>query len=207
LAQDDVLTDDTLREFVILKNLYDEFYKDQFSRSSMLDILDTLILVSPVSRHREIGRTIKDKVTKLLVGHAPPAFSLYNRDSTLVSLSDFEGQYVYLNFCICLTYSCIKEFEQLKILNEQHGDKLKIVTIAFDEKFSSMVNFLKKNDYNWTFLYYGNQPDIMKKYDIRAYPTYYLVGPDGKLVASPAPSPAENFEYFLFKIMKSKGDI
>ena len=207
LAQDDVLTDDTLREFVILKNLYDEFYKDQFSRSAMLDILDTLILDSPISRQREKGQTIRDKVTKLLVGHAPPAFSLYNRDSTLVSLSDFKGQYVYLNFCICLTYSCIKEFEQLKILNQQHGDKLKIVTIAFDENFSSMVNFLKKNDYDWTFLHYGNQPDIMKEYDIRAYPTYYLIGPDGKLLASPAPSPAENFEYFLFKIMRSRGDI
>jgi len=146
LAQDDVLTDDTLREFVILKNLYDEFYKDQFSRSAMLDILDTLIMDTPIPRHRGIGETIRDKVTKLLVGHAPPAFSLYNRDSTLVSLSDFKGQYVYLNFCICLTYSCIKEFEQLKILNKQHGDKLKIVTITFDENFSSMVNFLKKND-------------------------------------------------------------
>jgi len=47
----------------------------------------------------------------------------------------------------------------------------------------------------------------MKDYDIRAFPTYFLIGPDGNLINSPAPGPGENFENNLFKIMRSRGDI
>ena len=69
-----------------------------------------------------------------------------------------------------------------------------------------MSNFVLKNDYNWIFLHFGNQVDILKNYDIRAYPTYFLIGPDGKLIYSPAASPSENFELFLFQAMRSRGD-
>jgi len=51
------------------------------------------------------------------------------------------------------------------------------------------------------------QPEVLKEYDIRAFPTYFLIGPDGKLILSPAPSPAEDFEQRLFEIMKARGDL
>jgi hypothetical protein len=70
-----------------------------------------------------------------------------------------------------------------------------------------MANYVKNTGLNWTFLHFGNQPSILEEYDIRAYPTYYLIGPDGKLLLSPAQSPGENFEQYLFEIMRSRGDI
>ena len=132
----------------------------------------------------------------------------YDKDGTLVSLSDLKGKYVYLNFCTCNSYSCIKEFDLLKKLAIKYKDyKLVIVTIAIDESREQMANYVNKTKLNWLFLYYGNQPDILKTYDIRAFPTYYLIGPDGKLIMSPAPSPGENFELQLFNIMRARGDI
>ncbi len=207
LASDTALADDTLRELVILKNLHDNFYDDQFSRSGMLTILDSLIQQTKIENHREIGLTIREKVTKLMVNFEPPDFTLLDRDSNLVSLNDLKGQYVYLNFCICLSYGCIRDFERLTNLYEKHGEYLKIVTIALDEEYETMTNFLSRKDYNWLFLHYGRQPDIINDYDLRAFPVYFLIGPDGKLLKSPAPSPEENFELYLFRIMREKGDI
>ena len=57
------------------------------------------------------------------------------------------------------------------------------------------------------FLHFGTYPDIIKEYDIRGYPTYFLIDKDGKLLLSPAPSPFENMELKLFDIMRAKGDI
>jgi hypothetical protein len=54
---------------------------------------------------------------------------------------------------------------------------------------------------------YDRQPDVLKEYDIRAFPTYFLIGPDGKLILSPAPSPSEDFESELFEVMKARGDL
>ncbi len=207
LAKDQVLQNDSLLELVILKGIHDEFYNNKFSRSALLQVLDTLIARTPIKEDKIIGKNIRDKVTKLLAGYAPPDFSLLNTDSTLVSLDHFRGKYVYLNFCTCYSYSCMNEFELLKGIYERHKDILEIVTITVDDNVSSVKDFIKKRGYDWPFLLYGNQPDILKDYDIRGFPVYYLIDPDGKLVLSPAPGPSENFESKLFNILKSRGDL
>jgi hypothetical protein len=95
----------------------------------------------------------------------------------------------------------------LTSLNQKHKDRLTILTIATDPEEQGFRQFLEKNNYSWKFLHYNNQPDILKDYDIRAFPTYFLIGPDGKLIFSPALSPGENFEMQLFEAMKARGDL
>ena len=207
LANDDVFSNDTVIELAILKGVYDEFYSDNFSRSGLLSILDTLISNTKIQQHRLLGEVIKTKITRLLSGHYPPTFALYDSDSNLVSINDFRGKYVYLNFCTAQSYTCLSEFELLKGIYERHKEKLEIVTISVDPLQSIDENFLKSKNWNWKFLFYGNQPQIIVEYDIRAYPTYYLIGPDGKLIYSPSPSPAEDFESMLYKAMKVRGDL
>lgn len=207
LGKDNVFSSDSLLELVILKNLYDEFYSDKFSRSALLEILEQLEENTRIAYHAKIAANIQNNITKLLAGYSPPSFELYNRDSMLLSLDEFKGKYVYLVFCNCVSYSCIKEYQMLKTLYEKHGDYLEIVTIAVEQDFQLMKDFLKRYNYEWPFLNYRNQPDVMTKYDIRAFPTYFLIDPDGKLLLSPAPSPGENFEMKFFKIMRERGDI
>ena len=207
LKTDSILLNDTLRELVILKNIHDEFYSANFSRSGLLQILDSLSFTTKIEKHKLFAQNIRNKITRLMPGFEPPAFELLNKDSSLIKLADFKGKYVYLNFCACASYSCIKEFDVLKRINEKYKDKLVIITVVADENRKSMIDFLKQADYSWPFLHYGNQPDIMEKYDIRAFPTYFLIGPDGKLIFSPAVSPGENFEQYLFQVMKARKDI
>ena len=207
LKSDSVLQNDTLRELVILKNIHEEFYAANFSRSGLLQILDSLSCTTKIENHKRFALNIRNKITKLMPGFEPPPFELLDKDSNLVKLVDLKGKYVYLNFCACASYSCIKEFDALKRINEKYKDKLTIITIATDESRTLMVDFLKQADYAWPFLHYGNQPEIMENYDIRAYPTYFLIGPDGKLIFSPAVSPGENFEQYLFQAMRARKDI
>jgi peroxiredoxin len=204
LDQDKVLANDALKELVILKGLHDGCYEMQFSRSSMLQILDSLINTTTVEKHRIIGKDIREKVTRLMVGYQPPPFKLLNQDSVWVSLNDFKGSYVYIFFCSTQNYACLKEFDQLKKLKEKHGDILKIITISFDDSLSDVRQFVAKSKYSWTFLHYGSQPEIIKEYDIRAFPTCYFLDKDGKLAMSPAPAPSEYFEEHLFKYLLSK---
>jgi hypothetical protein len=92
-------------------------------------------------------------------------------------------------------------------LHQKHKERLTIITISTDPQEEILIQFLEKNKYDWTFLYFDRQPDILKEYDIRAFPTYFLIGPDGKLIFSPAMSPSENFEQKLFETMKARGDL
>jgi peroxiredoxin len=207
LSNNTNFSNDTLKELIILKQVHDEFYGDQFSRNGLLSILDTLITTTQIDLHRQIGMAIRYKITRLLAGHVPPQFELMDTDGRLVRLSDFMGRYVYLNFCTCQSYACLNEFNSLAALYTRHKDKLIILTIATDPLEEVLRKFLVKNKYDWKFLLFDQQPEVLKEYDIRAYPTYFLIGPDGRLILSPAPAPSEDFETRLFEVMKARGDL
>lgn len=207
LKNDLVLNNETFRELVILKNIYSEFYASNFSRSGLLAVLDTLLECTKNDRHKSFGINIRQKMTRLMPNNYPPDFELYDKDNRLVKLSDFRGSYVYLNFCSCNSYACMKEFDLLGRLAEKFSKNLIILTISTDENKNDMMRYANNGHLNWIFLHYGNQPEIIKHYDVRAYPTYYLIGPDGKLIFSPAKTPAEYFEIELFKVMRARGDL
>jgi peroxiredoxin len=207
LSADSNISNDTLRELVILKSIYDEFYGMEFSRNGLLTILDSLVLTTRIPMNKVIGLNIKHKITRLQSGYDPPYFELFDADSNLVRLSDLKGKYVYLNFCTSSSYTCMNEYKLLNGIHQRHHQQLTIVTISTDPHESTFDQFKSRNDYNWIFLYYGHQPEIIKDYDIRAFPTYFLIGPDGKLIYSPAPSPSENFEIRLFEAMRARGDL
>ena len=204
LRQVNDLADDSLTELVILKGLHDGFYEMEFSRSALLQILDSLILTTKIQKDIEIANDIRQKVTKLLVGYAPPQFQLYNQDSVLTTLADFKGKFVYLFFCTTQNYACIKQYDYLTKIYEKFKQYVEIVTISVDDNFGEMRRFIKKTGYSWTFLNYGNQPSIIKEYDLRTLPTCYLIDRDGKLISSPAPLPTENLELHLFNILRSQ---
>ena len=194
MLKDDIFKDDALLELVILKNLYDNFYNNQFSRSAMLAILDSLQATTKEAKHKTIAGNIRNKVTQLMEGYAPPAFELYDVNGKLRTWDDFKGKMVYLNFCTVSGYGCLKEFVELDRLYKKYRDKVEFITVCVDEDIEVIRNFLSYEQYTWTFLHYANQPDILQGYDIRAYPTYFLIDQEGKISRSLAPSPAENVE-------------
>lgn len=207
LNSDDVLGSGNLPDLVILKCLYDEFYDDNFSRSALLSILDTYITENRDRDMTAVAISIRTEVTRLLTGFSPPDFNLYNGDSILVSLDDFKGKYVYLNFCSCFSYTCLNEFKILEVLYNKHRELFEIVTVIVDNDEDIINSFLERSNYEWTFLHYGNQSSIIREYDVRAFPIYYLIDREGKLAMSPAPSPGEEFEVRLFKLMRSRGEL
>ncbi len=207
LKKDQNLENDQLRELVFLKGIYDGFYGTGYSKSAMLILLDSVLVKSQYDIHHGISTDIMRMITKLLPGYKPPDFELYDRDSNLISLEYFKDQYIYLGFCNSFSYYCIKEYELLRNLNKRHKEHLMIITILVDDSYQKMIELVDYNKYDWIFLHFSNQPEILDNYDVKAYPTYYLIGPDGNLLLSPAPSPLEDFEGRLFQIMRARGDI
>jgi len=207
IEQNKTIKNDSLIELVILKNLFDEFYSNRFSRTAILNIIDTIIGKGKIEENRIIAQNIRLNITRLLPGYVPPQFPLLNSDSVTVNLSDLKGKYTYLCFCSCFSYSCLKEFDMLQRMYAKHSKYLQIVLISVDPSLSELKRFVTKTDYKWIFLNYGKHPEILKAYDIRGYPTYFLIDKEGKLLLSPAPSPFENIELKLFDIMRARGDI
>jgi hypothetical protein len=205
LERDGELVNDTLRELVMVKGLYEGFYDEANIRSSMLQLLDSVQINTSIGYTGEIVSDVMVQLTRLLPGFKPSDFALLDSDSNLVHLSDFRGSYVYLNFCNSFSYYCIKEYEYLKILHQRMtGQNLSMVTILVDDSYAMMKDLTRNNNYPWTFLHFSNQPEVLANFDIQSYPAYYLLGPDGEMLLSPAPSPLENFENTFYRIIQTR---
>jgi len=204
LAKDSILRDNKLQELVILKGIHDGFYEDNFSRKNLLILLDSLYFSSTIPEHKYIATNIRDKVIQLLPGYFPPMLKLYDVEGKAVSLDQFKGKFIYLNFCSINSYTCLQDFALLQKIHEKYGNKVEIISISTDPDIEDLKYFVKNKPYKWKFVHYGTNPDIITRYDVRAYPTYFLINPEGKMEVSPAPSPREKLEILLINQLKNK---
>lgn len=198
---------DTLADLVILKEISHQYHENYFIRDALLIILDSLSSQALLDSFRHFAAEIYGRYVNLTIGNTPPGFRLRDQSGKSRTLDDFKGKYAYIFFCTTDNYSCMSEYPYLGSFYRKHSDYLEIVTIMVSENYRQMVDFMEKNDYGWTALYYDDQAEILEDFNVRYFPTAYLVGPDGTLVQSPATLPSEGFQMQFFRIMRSKGEI
>lgn len=207
LLKHTAVPDTRLAELIIIKEIFDSYFKDYFYREALLIMLDKIISDPEAEEHRRYAVEVKEYLTRLKVGELPPEFRLQDQDNRYMTMENFKGKYVYLNFCTPDNYSCLKEFPFLKVIHDKHQEYLEIVTVMVTETHGNMKDFMEKNGYDWTALFYGNDEQLLLDYDVRAFPTCYLIDPEGKILRSQAALATEGLEQQLFRIMRSRGDL
>ena len=111
-----------------------------------------------------------------------PDFTLETPTGNSVSLSDYKGKAILLNFWATWCIPCKKELPSMqKLYNILKKDGIEVIAISIDRDKRERVNQYIK-DYNLTFpvLLDPNQK-VRKDYFIMGLPTSYLIGGDGKL--------------------------
>ncbi len=111
-----------------------------------------------------------------------PNFTLPDLSGKKVSLSDFRGKWVVLDFWGSWCGWCIKGFPALKEAYQQYGDKLVVIGIDCNESEEEWREGVKKHEIPWLNLYNGNDRAIYEAYDITGFPTKAIINPEGKLV-------------------------
>lgn len=201
------VSSDTLADLILLRELSTVFYQGEYHQEAILIMLDSMIQDPVIPRYGLYAAQIRQKLSNLLIGSQPPAFSLTDMQGDRYSLSDSEGKYTYLIFCTPEHYGCMMEYPFLQSYLSRHTAYLDVVSVMVAEERKDVEQFMERNGYQWKAVYYKDQPGILSDYEVRAFPVAYLIGPDGTLVLSPAPLPSEGFEQQLFRIMRSRGEI
>ncbi len=199
-----VLSNDTLQEMIISKSLFDNFYKDDFPKESIIFMMDSIRINAGTPQNRIIAKNIYDRITNLLIGYIAPDFQLPDLKGQLRSLSQFRNKFVYLNFVNPKSYTCLQELEVMKTMYERKYELFEMVSVCVCDNIKEMKELVEKNNYNWTFLYYAKNNKLLKNYNVKVYPTYYLINPESRLAMSPAFPPTEpSFEARYFDILKA----
>lgn len=205
LHQNDNLQPEALMELVVLKGLHDEFFDVNFSRTALSVVLDSLNSRTDIAEHAYIASYIREKVTRLLPGFAPYPIRIADIHGQLLDIKQLRGKLMLVMFAMTTSYTCIEEFEVLRNLHARYGHQLEIVTLCADENSVSGSAFIREQGYPWRFAMLEEQMDLLDRYDVRAFPTYYLLDENGLLLRSPAPSLREGLEALVFQLFRQRG--
>ncbi|MDD4746178.1 MAG: redoxin domain-containing protein [Salinivirgaceae bacterium] len=204
LSNNPVLRNDTLRELVLIKGIYDAIMGEQLPYSSCMQTLDSVKILTKIPKHKEIVENIVRKTRFLSEGTKAPDFELVNAVGDVVQLKDLQGKMVYLSFININSYTAPQELMTLNMLSKKYKEQLRVVTIAIGSgSMPKIKQFFLEQKYEWQLLDGTNDTGLAKKYNAHISPTCYLISPEQKLLQSPAPGPNDYFEYYLIKVLRA----
>jgi peroxiredoxin len=122
------------------------------------------------------------------VGITAPDFTQADTSGKPVSLKDFRGKYVLLDFWASWCGPCRAENPNVvKAFNKYQAKGFTVVSVSLDRpgKKEDWMKAIHNDHLTWTNVsdlkFWGNA--VAKLYDINAVPSNFLIGPDGKIVA------------------------
>lgn len=102
------------------------------------------------------------------------------------NLTSLRGKFVLLDFWGTWCGPCIELIPELVTLHGKYRDKVKFVSVAYDEKqnYKKLKKMIKSKRMNWIHLFTDEDvPDnISEQYEVDCYPTSILIDPQGKIV-------------------------
>ncbi len=132
-----------------------------------------------------IDRRLSLEKEDLSVGDIAPAFIAKNMANKEVSLEDYKGQFVLLDFWTSWCGPCRAEMPLLKEVKENNKN-LTIITVSFDEnreKWKTAVSQEKILKFVNLVDIVGFKSSIAESYKIRSVPQNYLIDKTGKIIA------------------------
>jgi len=106
-------------------------------------------------------------------------FSGKKSDGSQISLIDFNGRFILLNFWATWCYPCLKEMPDLEIAYQELGEeKLVILAVAMGEGVDKIRKFSKKNNFTFHLISDENM-EITKLYGVKNIPVTYLIDSQG----------------------------
>ncbi len=137
-------------------------------------------------------------------GADAPQFTLKDLEGKDVSLADFKGKYVVLDFWGSWCGWCIHGVPEMKKYYDKYKSKVEFVGIACNDSDAAWRKAVEENKMNWVQLINqeGNvDTNASVKYAVKGYPTKVIVDKDQK-IASIFVGESEDFYKKLDELLK-----
>lgn len=149
-----------------------------------------LLAISSVSLKaqttEETDLDLKYAADMLKPGTAAPDFTLNDVNGNTVSLSDFKGRKVVLQFWASWCPDCRVEMPLIKSMQAQSDpSEIVFVAVSFDRSEEAFASYVTKNDLGGVQLYDPagmRDSAVAKSYKITWIPSLYLIDEKGKVM-------------------------
>lgn len=148
------------------------------------EALDMLKMLSEEIQQSDEMQQVKkraEQLAKVEAGAVAPNFTLPTDNGSTLSLSDYKGKYVLIDFWASWCGPCRASFPAIAKLHDQYAGKLTIIGVSLDRGEAPWRKALDEEKCTWAQAW--DQKGIAAKtYAVSAIPLLVLVGPDGKII-------------------------
>lgn len=142
-------------------------------------------LDASLRRHRS-GKYIESVINRniLALKEVAPEFVLKDMGGNKVSLSQYRGSYVLIDFWASWCASCRLDNAEILKTHEQYGMKdFEVISVSLDEDLKKWKRASEKDGISWVNLINESGSTIVDDYNVLLIPTNYLLGPEGEIIA------------------------
>ncbi|RYD75312.1 MAG: TlpA family protein disulfide reductase, partial [Sphingobacteriales bacterium] len=136
-----------------------------------------------------------EKKKLLSEGAVAPHFDLKDTSGKAVSLADFKGKIVYMDFWASWCGPCMQEAPfAVKLQEKFAGKEVVFLYSSTDEDSEAWKNAIrnKKLQNGVHLISKASAENVQEKYDVNGIPSYFLIGRDGKIINSNASRPSDD---------------
>ena len=153
------------------------------------DLIEQFYLVSTDEEEKEAIRKKAEEWAHLSRGMPAPEFALPDINGDMVSLADFKGKYVYIDFWATWCGPCKIEIPYLEKMTEEYKDKnLEIISISVDRDKQAWIDMVTEDQPQWIQLH--DSIMINDEYLVKYIPTFVLIDREGKIIDARAHRPS-----------------
>ncbi len=122
----------------------------------------------------------------LQVGDRAPDFRIKTLEGGDLTLSDFRGKFVLLDFWATWCAPCLNEMPSLLRVHDQFSKnpRFALIGISIDERPGDAAATVKLMKLSWLQAFAGPDSQVVSDYAATAIPATFLIGPDGKILAT-----------------------
>jgi peroxiredoxin len=165
----------------LLKGL--SFNQDYIIIAPLYKLLGSTLKQSPAGL--KFGRQLEG-MKNIVIGAAVPGFSAPDTSGQILTLSQFKGSFVLLDFWASWCVPCRQGNPALvKLYSKFKAKNFVIIGVSLDRKREAWIKAIKADGLAWhqvsDLQYWDNT--VAKLFGVQAIPQSFLIGPDGKLIA------------------------
>lgn len=149
-------------------------------------LFNTLSSTVRKSKEGKEFKTYLKTLNKVAVGKKAPNFSQNDTLGNKISLKDFKGKYVLLDFWASWCPDCrVQSPDLVKTYAEFKGENFEILGISFDKDRNSWIKAIHADQLHWKHVSDLKrwQNEVGTLYGVKSIPQNVLVSPEGVIVA------------------------
>jgi peroxiredoxin len=193
--------DERIRELIAVVGLVKLFNRPEFNNNNIIKILRQIERNSRFAENVKIASNYISEIQNLSYGSFVDNFELIDQNQKKVVFSNQEGNFILLSFMKENCNICVSQISMLDELRLKFKGKLQNVSLVSGGDISDYLRFMNERNYVWPLVKVENIL-LLEAYDIKVFPTYILLNPDGSIAMAPTPMPEENLGIYIDGFMK-----